>query len=92
MPFRPDLIDEMLEPHDAPRLPTDQHAQEVAQAGTDFLARIAHLTGKGVIPGIPAMPQFTVKRPTMEERARRRAERRARTEEPPAGGQEVQDF
>lgn len=58
----------------------------LAEAAANHRRRLMELTGKGVVPGVPAMPEFTVKRPSMEERARRRAERRATNSTPVASG------
>jgi hypothetical protein len=46
-----------------------------AQTG-GFLERLAALTGHGVVPGVPPHPVFTVRFPTMQERAARREQRK----------------
>lgn len=53
----------------------------IPAATTDFLQQLAHVIGHGVVPGTPPVPEFTVKFPTMEERAQRRADRRKQQSE-----------
>lgn len=77
MPLRPaDSVDEPADDAVAPAVQPDQRDMDIAAAATDFLQQLAHLTGRGVIPGVPEMPKFTVKFPTAAERADRRAQRR----------------
>lgn len=63
----------------------------LAEAAAAHRQRIMEMTGRGVIPGVPAVPEFTVKRPSMEERAIRRAERRARAADQGIGAAEAQE-
>jgi hypothetical protein len=86
MVLSPKLLEALTADPSSTRLATDPTALDIAQASTGFLQQLAQLTGNGVVPGTPQTPEFHIKFPSMEERARRRAERRAANSAPVASG------